>query len=87
MGRDLEYSTEKARTRLGWAPALSYRESIERTVRWLVEHERAAEPGRPAPPALTARIRPTSPDRQNPERRPKSCRPGLSRPDRFDKDE
>ncbi len=35
MGRDLQYSTEKARTRLGWQPALSYRESIERTVRWL----------------------------------------------------
>jgi nucleoside-diphosphate-sugar epimerase len=34
MGRDLAYSTEKARTRLGWAPSLSYRESIERTVQW-----------------------------------------------------
>jgi nucleoside-diphosphate-sugar epimerase len=41
LGRDLEYSTEKARTRLGWAPSLSYRESIERTVRWLDEVERA----------------------------------------------
>ena len=34
MGRDLEYSTDKAETRLGWKPAPSYRESIERTVRW-----------------------------------------------------
>lgn len=34
MGRDLSYSTEKARAKLGWAPALGYRESIERTVRW-----------------------------------------------------
>lgn len=42
MGRELEYSTEKARTRLGWKPSLSYPESIDRTVRWLAEHERAA---------------------------------------------
>jgi nucleoside-diphosphate-sugar epimerase len=41
MGRELEYSTEKARTRLGWSPGLTYRESIERTVRWLFEQERA----------------------------------------------
>lgn len=34
MGRDLAYSTVKARGRLGWSPGLSYRESIERTVRW-----------------------------------------------------
>jgi nucleoside-diphosphate-sugar epimerase len=34
LGRYLEYSTEKARTRLGWQPALGYRESIERTIRW-----------------------------------------------------
>ncbi|MCA1686805.1 MAG: NAD-dependent epimerase/dehydratase family protein, partial [Planctomycetia bacterium] len=37
MGRHLEYSTEKARTRLGWAPALTYPDSIRRTVRWLNE--------------------------------------------------
>src|SRR4051812_23738562 len=37
MGRYLDYSSEKARTRLGWAPALSYRESIARTVRWYLE--------------------------------------------------
>ena len=29
LGRYLAYSTEKARTRLGWQPAFSYRESIE----------------------------------------------------------
>ena len=34
LGRYLSYSTEKARTRLGWQPALGYRESIERTIRW-----------------------------------------------------
>jgi len=39
MGRWLEYSTEKARTRLGWEPALSYRESIERSVQWYLESE------------------------------------------------
>jgi 2-alkyl-3-oxoalkanoate reductase len=38
MGRRLAYSTAKARTRLGWSPALGYRESIERTVRWYAEH-------------------------------------------------
>ena len=44
MGRELEYSTEKARTRLGWGPGLSYRESLERAVDWLSGHERAASP-------------------------------------------
>ncbi len=34
MGRDLAYSTAKARTKLGWTPAASYRESIARTVAW-----------------------------------------------------
>ena len=34
MGRNLSYSTEKARAKLGWSPSLSYREAIERTVRW-----------------------------------------------------
>jgi 2-alkyl-3-oxoalkanoate reductase len=37
MGRSLSYSSEKARARLGWAPALTYRQSIERTVRWYLE--------------------------------------------------
>jgi len=35
MGRDLSYSTEKARTRLGWSPAVGYAEAIVKTVRWL----------------------------------------------------
>jgi nucleoside-diphosphate-sugar epimerase len=34
LGRYLEYSTQKARTRLGWEPSLGYSESIERTVQW-----------------------------------------------------
>jgi 2-alkyl-3-oxoalkanoate reductase len=34
LGRYLEYSTEKARTRLGWRPAIEYAQSIERTVGW-----------------------------------------------------
>lgn len=42
MGRELEYSTEKARTRLGWEPTLTYRESIERSVQWYLEHELGA---------------------------------------------
>ena len=36
LGRYLEYSTEKARTRLGWQPAIGYRESIERSIRWFL---------------------------------------------------
>jgi 2-alkyl-3-oxoalkanoate reductase len=36
LGRYLEYSTEKARARLGWSPAIGYAESIERTVRWFL---------------------------------------------------
>ncbi len=39
LGRHLEYSTEKARDRLGWQPASSYRESIERTIQWFRDHE------------------------------------------------
>jgi nucleoside-diphosphate-sugar epimerase len=34
MARNLSYSTEKARTKLGWKPALTYREAIERSVHW-----------------------------------------------------
>jgi hypothetical protein len=45
LGRYLEYSTEKARTRLGWEPALGYRESIERTIRWFQDQETARPPG------------------------------------------
>ena len=39
LGRHLEYSTEKARTRLGWQPAIGYAESIERTLRWFLDQE------------------------------------------------
>lgn len=54
MGRNLVYSTEKARTRLGWRPALGYRESIERTVRWYLDETEPAvaalaTPAEPAP--------------------------------------
>ena len=34
MGRNLVYSTRKARENLGWTPKRSYREAIARTVRW-----------------------------------------------------
>jgi nucleoside-diphosphate-sugar epimerase len=37
MGRNLEYSTAKAEARLGWSPALDYRESIGRSVRWYLD--------------------------------------------------
>lgn len=50
MGRKISYSTEKARTRLGWRPSLTYEESIGRTVRWFDEAE--AENGRPGPHAV-----------------------------------
>ena len=39
LGRSLEYSTEKARDRLGWLPETGYRESIGRTVQWFLERE------------------------------------------------
>ena len=39
LGRYLEYSTEKARCRLGWQPSINYEESIRQTVRWLREQE------------------------------------------------
>jgi len=49
MGRQLEYSTEKASKDLGWKPAYSYQESIERAVRWFLDREM-----RPADVQLTA---------------------------------
>ncbi|MBV8487506.1 MAG: NAD-dependent epimerase/dehydratase family protein [Planctomycetaceae bacterium] len=52
LGRYLEYSTEKARTKLGWVPALSYRESIDRTVRWFLEDEPARVPHDRMPPVV-----------------------------------
>jgi 2-alkyl-3-oxoalkanoate reductase len=39
LGRRLEYSTEKARARLAWRPSISYRDSIDRTVRWFQDHQ------------------------------------------------
>lgn len=49
LGRYLEYSTEKARTWLGWVPALTYEESLERTVRWFMDDEAARVPHDPMP--------------------------------------
>jgi nucleoside-diphosphate-sugar epimerase len=43
LGRYLSYSTEKARRRLGWRPAVGYRESIERTIRWFGDTLRSSE--------------------------------------------
>jgi nucleoside-diphosphate-sugar epimerase len=42
MGRTLSYSTEKAETKLGWKPALGYRESIDRSVAWFLRQEQAS---------------------------------------------
>jgi 2-alkyl-3-oxoalkanoate reductase len=39
LGRNLEYSTEKARARLGWRPCALYQESIEKTLRWFRDHD------------------------------------------------
>jgi len=39
LGRHLEYSTEKARVRLGWQPEISYGQSIERTIHWFLDRE------------------------------------------------
>jgi 2-alkyl-3-oxoalkanoate reductase len=39
LGRHLEYSTEKARSRLGWQPAIGYALSIERTLKWFLDSE------------------------------------------------
>jgi nucleoside-diphosphate-sugar epimerase len=44
LGRHLEYSTEKARVRLGWEPETTYPESIARTVEWFLHQEAALEP-------------------------------------------
>jgi nucleoside-diphosphate-sugar epimerase len=52
LGRYLEYSTEKARKKLGWAPALTYRESIARTIRWFMEDEAARVPHDRMPPLV-----------------------------------
>jgi nucleoside-diphosphate-sugar epimerase len=52
MGRYLEYSTAKAEARLGWRPGMTYRESIERAVRWYLGQGEADGPR--ATPTLTA---------------------------------
>jgi nucleoside-diphosphate-sugar epimerase len=39
LGRRLSYSTEKARTKLGWTPAPTYAESIGRTLGWFRSRE------------------------------------------------
>ena len=45
LGRHLEYSTEKARARLGWQPAIGYAESIERTLQWFQDQEAGLRAG------------------------------------------
>jgi nucleoside-diphosphate-sugar epimerase len=50
MGRDLSYSTAKAEQKLGWRPAVGYRESIERTVRWYLGATEGPAVTRPAEP-------------------------------------
>jgi len=44
LGRDLEYSTEKARTRLRWQPSVGYGESISKTIAWYRDHEAQRRP-------------------------------------------
>ena len=58
MGRRLTYSNEKAKKLLGWSPALGYKDSIERTVRWydgrktVVADVTPATAGLPSPNSL-----------------------------------
>ncbi len=56
MGRNLSYSTAKAEARLGWRPAVGNRESIERSVRWFLEDEKARARG-PALPSSPLALR------------------------------
>lgn len=39
LGRRLDYSTQKARDRLGWRPAYTYEDAIARAGRWFLENE------------------------------------------------
>jgi len=57
LGRNLAYSTEKACRKLGWTPALSYQESIARTVRWFMADEPARVPHDRMPPLVWIRSR------------------------------
>ena len=34
MGRAVSYSSEKARTRLGWSPAYTFEDGLRETVAW-----------------------------------------------------
>ncbi|MFO0891909.1 MAG: NAD-dependent epimerase/dehydratase family protein [Isosphaeraceae bacterium] len=52
LGRNLEYSTEKARARLGWTPALSYEESLARTIAWFKADAANRIPHDPMPPLV-----------------------------------
>jgi nucleoside-diphosphate-sugar epimerase len=64
LGRDLEYSTQKARVRLKWSPAISYAESIERTARWFLTREAGAGlPSRGEENVASVREAPTTPPR------------------------
>lgn len=44
MGRSISYSTAKARSVLGWSPALGYQESIELSVLWYLERRERERP-------------------------------------------
>jgi hypothetical protein len=52
LGRNLEYSSEKARAKLGWTPALTYEESLSRTVAWFRADEPNRIPHDPTPPMV-----------------------------------
>jgi nucleoside-diphosphate-sugar epimerase len=58
MARRIWYSTEKARSRLGWSPALGNEESIERTVRWFLDREQGLDGGGSRPKAAVVPERP-----------------------------
>ncbi len=47
MARQIWYSTEKARSRLGWTPTVDYPESIQRTVKWFLAEEASNSETRP----------------------------------------
>lgn len=55
LGRRLSYSTEKARRKLGWAPALGYEEALTRTVRWFLDDEPSRLPRRRTPTMVAVR--------------------------------
>ncbi|OJW21685.1 MAG: epimerase [Planctomycetales bacterium 71-10] len=55
LGRRLSYSTEKARRKLGWSPALTYEEAIAHTVRWFLDDEPARLPHRRTPTMVALR--------------------------------